>query len=355
MGEGGLEGGDDEVAEFGRGEDEGVGAPFEEPGEDFAEGGDGELDADAAGGEGGGCLGAVPAAGEGVGADGAGELDDDVVAVGAGDEAEGAVEEVVDVEVGREVEVGAADGVGGGEALDGEDAGVLAVVVVEEAAGDDVEAVAVEDEGVGGEGAAGGGAGAGAVGVAEETAVHEAGLEGVDDVFLVGVALGAAGGAVDDLLGEGAELEAVAGGEGLGEAVEDCVEVFVEGGAGEGFEVPEDGEEGGALAAGDADAGGVGLEEADAGAAGAALFLLDDDGDAGIFEGDEVAADLRAADAVLVEEIEEEDAALEALEAAEDLDRADELGLGSLGLRQGGWLRWPDPGTNPASYNLFVR
>ena len=51
----------------------------------------------------------MPAARKGVGADGAGQLDDHVVALFARDDAEGAIEEIVDDKVGRTVEMAAAD------------------------------------------------------------------------------------------------------------------------------------------------------------------------------------------------------------------------------------------------------
>ena len=60
----------------------------------------------------------------------------------AGDDAEGSVEEVVNVEVLGWLEGASPDGLGFAEALDGEDPGFLALVACEDAAGDDVEAVA---------------------------------------------------------------------------------------------------------------------------------------------------------------------------------------------------------------------
>src|SRR5262249_12139936 len=139
--------GDSSLDEFGRFERASGRAPFEKPGQDVLQAGDVELDASVAARKSGAGLGRVPGPGEGISVRGRGKVNDDVVAGGAGDQTEGTVEVVVDVEIGGISERGGAQPAGVGEALDGEDTGRLRErgAAGTGAVGDDVEAVPMDD------------------------------------------------------------------------------------------------------------------------------------------------------------------------------------------------------------------
>lgn len=81
---------------------------------------------------------------------------------------------------------------------------------------------------------------------------------------------------------------------------------------------------------GELDLGAAGVGEADLGVAVAAVFLLGFEADAGFFEGQEVAPELGATDAVGFLDVHEADADAATLELVEDADEADGLVVGAL-------------------------